>query len=150
MVTPALVLLLLLCAAMTTATFFYNRPLFYLELALFLLAVGVVIICMRRSQKYTHQLLGYMGELLSDTQRGVLTAFPLPVLITDIEGQIVWYNDLFRNVVLGGNDLYDGNIAQVANIDHTQDCPEKGINIVRSGREYTVLFFQRGEAMMKS
>ncbi len=140
MVTPALVLLLLLCAAMTTATFFYNRPLFYLELALFLLAVGVVIICMRRSQKYTHQLLGYMGELLSDTQRGVLTAFPLPVLITDIEGQIVWYNDLFRNVVLGGNDLYDGNIAQVANIDHTQDCPEKGINIVRSGREYTVYF----------
>lgn len=140
MATPALILLLVLCAAMTVATFPYNRILFYIELALFLFALAMVLFCLRRSQKYTHQLLSHMGELLSDTQRGILTSFPLPVLVTDIEGQIVWYNELFRSIVLAGNDIYDGNIAQVANIDHTVSCPEKGINIVRAGREYTVYF----------
>lgn len=140
MATPALILLLVLCAAMTVATFPYNRILFYIELALFLFALAMVLFCLRRSQKYTHQLLSHMGELLSDTQRGILTSFPLPVLVTDIEGQIVWYNELFRSIVLAGNDIYDGNIAQVANIDHTVSCPEKGINIVRAGKEYTVYF----------
>ena len=140
MLTPALIFLLFLCAVMTGASYFYNTRLFYVELVLLLAAVGVVIFCMKRAQKYTYELLGHMGEILSDTQRGVLTSFPLPVLVTDIEGQIVWSNDLFRDRVLSGGDLYDGNIAQVANIDHTVDCPEKGVNIVRAGREYTVFF----------
>lgn len=140
MLTPALIFLVVLCAAMTGASYFYNMRLFYCELILLAVAVGAVVVCMRRSQKYTHELLNHMGELLSDTQRGVLTSFPLPVLVTDIEGQIVWYNDLFREVVLGGIDLYDGNLSQIANIDHTMECPEKGVNIVRAGREYTVYF----------
>jgi len=140
MATPALVLLLVLCAVMTAITYSYNKTLFYLELVLFLIAIVIVLLYLRHSQKYTRQLLGHMGELLSDTQRGVLTSFPLPVLITDIEGQIVWYNDLFRSLVLSGNDMFDGNIAQIANIDHTVECPGKGVNIARSGREYTVYY----------
>lgn len=140
MATPALVLLLVLCAVMTIITYSYNKTLFYLELVLFIIAIAVVLLYLRHSQKYTRQLLGRIGEILSDTQRGVLTSFPLPVLITDIEGQIVWYNDLFRSLVLGSNDMFDGNIAQIANIDHTAECPGKGINIVRSGREYTVYY----------
>lgn len=140
MLTPALIILVVLCAAMTGASYFLDTRLFYIELLLLLAAVGVVFLSMKRSQKYTHELLNHMGELLSDTQRGVLTSFPLPVLVTDVEGQIVWYNDLFRENVLGKTDLYDGNLAQIANIDHTVDCPEKGVNIVRAGREYTVFF----------
>ena len=140
MLTPALIFLFLLCALMTGATYFYNIRLFYIELVLLLASLGLVILCMKRSQKYTHELLNHMGELLSDTQRGVLTSFPLPVLVTDMEGQIVWYNDLFRDGVLSGTDVYDNNLAQIANIDHTADCPEKGVNIVRAGKEYTVYF----------
>ncbi len=140
MLTPALIFLFLLCTLMTGATYFYNVRLFYIELVLLLASVGLVILCMKRSQKYTHELLNHMGELLSDTQRGVLTSFPLPVLVTDMEGQIVWYNDLFREGVLSGTDVYDNNLAQIANIDHAADCPEKGVNIVRAGKEYTVYF----------
>jgi len=140
MLTPAVVFLFVLCALMTGASYFYNHRLFYIELVLLLASVGVVIVCMKRSQKYTQGLLNHMGELLSDTQRGVLTSFPLPVLVTDMEGQIVWYNDLFREGVLSGADVYDCNLAQIANIDHSVDCPEKGVNIVRAGKEYTVYF----------
>ena len=121
MLTPALIFLFLLCVLMTGATYFYNVRLFYIELVLLLASLGLVILCMKRSQKYTHELLNHMGELLSDTQRGVLTSFPLPVLVTDMEGQIVWYNDLFRDGVLSGTDVYDNNLAQIANIDHSAD-----------------------------
>ena len=137
MLTPALIFLFLLCVLMTGATYFYNV---YIALVLLLASFGLVFLCMKRSQKYTHELLNHMGELLSDTQRGVLTSFPLPVLVTDMEGQIVWYNDLFRDGVLSGTDVYDNNLAQIANIDHSADCPEKGVNIVRAGKEYTVYF----------
>ena len=140
MATPALVLLLVLCAVMTIITYSYNKTLFYLEAVLFMIAIAIVLLYLRHAHKYTRQLLGHVGEILSDTQRGVLTSFPLPVLITDIEGQIVWYNDLFRTLVLGSVDMFDGNISQIANIDHTQECPGKGINIARSGREYTVYY----------
>ena len=140
MLTPAVIFQFVLCVLMTGASFFYDRRLFCIELVLLFASVGVVVICMKRSQKYTHDLLDQMGKLLSDTQRGVLTSFPLPVLVTDMEGQIVWYNDLFREGVLAGTDVYDGNLAQIANINHIEECPEKGVNIVRAGKEYTVYF----------
>ncbi len=138
--TPSLVVLLVLCVGMTAVSWFMDRRLFYLEAALLLAALIYILIDMRNSKKTMHRVLTQMGELLSDTQRGVLTSIPLPVVVTQEDGDILWYNELFRDEVLAQIDSYGINLAEIAGIDHQKPCPKDGVSLVRENREYTVYY----------
>ncbi|MBE6887506.1 MAG: signaling protein consisting of a modified GGDEF domain and a DHH domain protein [Ruminococcaceae bacterium] len=62
----------------------------------------------------------------------------IPVAIIS-KDTIVWYNDSFRERMLGGNDSYLIQVEKVLpDFEVEKSCSDTGFNVVVEGREYTV------------
>lgn len=84
---------------------FNRRPESIIELAL---AVGFIVFEFFHVRKSEKEFIKYIEQLdfcLNDNSRGSLLNYPGPLLITDIRGEINWYNDWFKEA-LGEEDLY--------------------------------------------
>ncbi len=82
-----------------------RRPEAILELAI---AVGVIsfeVFHITKSQKEFIQYTEHLGFCLNDNSRGSLLNYPAPLVITDTEGRITWFNELFKTAV-GVGDLF--------------------------------------------
>ena len=82
-----------------------RRPEAILELAI---AVGVIsfeVFHITKSQKEFIQYTEHLGFCLNDNSRGSLLNYPAPLVITDTEGKITWFNELFKTAV-GVGDLF--------------------------------------------
>jgi c-di-AMP phosphodiesterase-like protein len=64
----------------------------------------------RDSRKFLEYIGGRLGAVKSDA----LTKFPLPVAVTDGEGNILWANALFRESVVNGTECYRKNVKDLA------------------------------------
>ncbi len=115
----------------TAAKVFFNSRRRYIRLSVYaalLVALGIVMAINRRTeaifelaitagviafeifhvQKSQKEFLIYtehLGFCLNDNSRGSLLNYPAPLVITNTDGQITWYNDLFRNAV-GVDELF--------------------------------------------
>ena len=63
-------------------------------------------------KRNTNENMKKIVKSLQTADRNVLASFPLPVLVSDSEGKIVWYNDMFRTSVLGSGDVSYSRITQ--------------------------------------
>ena len=101
---------ILLCAALLLAVgslFFYNRILFYSELAVAAVLLLYTIWHLRHMQKDIRRAMARVAGSLNQSDRDALAGFPLPAIVCSGAGEILWYNDYFRNQVLDGNDLHE-------------------------------------------
>ena len=103
---PIILLLTLALAAAVMVSFFYNRILFYVELVLFAAVLIVIGWRLRRMKKDIGRYLRRIAGSLNQSEQDALSAFPLPVMVSAVNGEIIWYNDLFRHQVLDGNELF--------------------------------------------
>lgn len=102
-------ILLVLCVALLVfliPVFFYHRVLFYAQAAVAALLIGVTIAYMCRLQRNVRRYLGGAADALDQESKRALESSPLPVLLIAVDGEVVWYNDLFRGEVLSGQDVY--------------------------------------------
>ena len=86
---------------------------FYGELPFYLVAMAVLVKKLKSIQKDSYAFLHAMGERLDAAQHNALTTFPIPVLVANNSGEIVWYNDLFRAKVLQNADVYGSFLQNV-------------------------------------
>ncbi|MBQ5810739.1 MAG: DHH family phosphoesterase [Clostridia bacterium] len=63
-----------------------------------------------RLQKSTRKVLSSVGKGLGTAGTEILQRFKMPVLITDYEGKIVWYNNRFDKLLERSTDLIGLNI----------------------------------------
>jgi len=137
---PVVIMALCLMAAFCAAAWFTApRGIFYAELvatlALAVLAVPTII----GTRNELHRFMNYMGEQLSVTQKRSLTQFPLPVVVTDEKGEILWYNDLFRSGVIGGGESFGDNIGNIASpVDRLKATSDAGAEVTCRDRVYNV------------
>ncbi len=75
------------------------------ELAITAGVIAFEIFHVRKSQKEFLLYTEHLGFCLNDNSRGSLLNYPAPLVITNTDGQITWYNDLFRNAV-GVDELF--------------------------------------------
>ncbi len=85
--------------------------------------------------RYLRRIAGSLNQ----SEQDALSAFPLPVMVSAVNGEIIWYNDLFRHQVLDGNELF-GESAGVPTGGATMGelQKKKFIDVSYAGRRYTV------------
>ena len=136
---PIILLLTLALAAAVIVSFFYNRILFYVELVLFAAVLIVIGWRLRRMKKDIGRYLRRIAGSLNQSEQDALSAFPLPVMVSAVNGEIIWYNDLFRHQVLDGNELFGESVGVPtggATMGELQK--KKFIDVSYAGRRYTV------------
>lgn len=102
-------ILIALCAALVAVlipVFFLHRTLFYIQLVLTVLLIGATVWHAQRLQRSIRRYLSCVANSLDQDDRQALENSPLPVALATDMGEIVWYNSLFRNDVLAGEDAY--------------------------------------------
>lgn len=136
---PIILLLTLALATAVMVSFFYNRILFYVELVLFAAVLIVIGWRLRRMKKDIGRYLRRIAGSLNQSEQDALSAFPLPVMVSAVNGEIIWYNDLFRHQVLDGNELFGESVGVPtggATMGELQK--KKFIDVSYAGRRYTV------------
>ncbi len=117
----------------------YDRKIFALQLVITVaaLAFGIwrLFAARRDSRKFLEYISGRLGAVKSDT----LTKFPLPVVVTNREGLILWSNELFHDSVVKGEECYGKNIKNLSeNFDLEKAFSPEGCEITSHGGSYFV------------
>lgn len=137
---PVVLITIVFLLLLVGTTFFLNRVVFLVELgvlAVFLLTLGLLS---RRLRSETARYLSYVARRLSQEERDSLSGFPLPVVVGSATGEIIWYNDRFRDQVMEGGEVFGEYLGIVTNNCTLGDLEKKSSLEVRlNKRRYTVL-----------
>ena len=107
---PAILALLLVLAAFTGMMYFADRTMFWVQLAILLLAVAGVLLYSLSANRRVFRLLQTVSHALKAGDLDLMNRYPLPVAVTNQKGEIVWYSENFRTQVLDGRDAYGESI----------------------------------------
>ncbi len=110
---PAIWMLLIALSIFTAVSYFFNFYLFIAEIAVLVILLGYTVFHLLRLHRDVAHYMSRVIASLNHTERGALENFPLPALVCSSEGEILWYNSLFRNTVLGNNEMYGEAVSGV-------------------------------------
>ncbi len=110
--------------ALLTVIFFENQTMFFICLPLTVAGIAFTIYRMMHLQQDISQYLHSIGGKLNVSDIQNLFDLPIPAIITSDTGEIVWYNDLFREQV-SKEDLFGAEWTQVTTvpIEKIRDYP---------------------------
>lgn len=117
----------------------YSPPLFYIELALTVLAFSIVIALSLRFQSYIQTTVRGTAEHFTDFDAEYFEKYKFPVAVAGKKGDIIWCNKHFREMLNDGKPaegdsisayLPDCFLSEIVNADGTE--------ITLDGKEYTV------------
>ena len=136
--TDLLILILAVVAIAFGCVLAYISPNTVAVVALALLFVIVVIFFNARTARKFVKSIFYGSGKHANLQQLSFEKLNVPVAIIN-KDTIVWYNESFKNKLLGGNDSYLVQLDKVLpDFDVEKSCEAEGLNIVAYGREYTV------------
>ena len=116
-----------------------------------LLLAAYYIFCYFNRKHYNEQMFAYlqsMTEFLDEASRENLTSFPMPITLLDPKGIVLWYNDLFHNILqehrvasLFGEDI--GKLCDAIDLDHIAGGRHR-FDVNYLGKYYTVYAMRQG------
>jgi len=126
-------------SAAVIATAFYDLRLFLIELAAAAAVFAAVAFCMLRLRRQIRRIAVDVADGLNPSEREALNSFPLPVLAVSADGEVIWYNELFRDRALGGEDWYGAGAIALTGGMMAEEIAAQGYADVHIGqRRYTV------------
>lgn len=138
-VTPTVAMLAVVLLIIVGASFFLNRIVFYVELGVSVIALIVAGWQLTRKNRDIRRYLGRVAGALDQTEQMSLSAFPLPVIVSSAEGEILWYNERFRDQVLEGADRYGEPLTTVSGgLSAEEFLRRPSVDATFAGRCYTV------------
>ena len=79
-----------------------------------------------------------INSFLTPYQQDALLSFPLPVIVFNHHGEILWYNELMKEKVFAGEDSFGYNVKDLfPNLNVEQDCPPSGYGVEYKGKLFT-------------
>lgn len=103
---PLQVVLLVALAVFTVAMYFNNSVLFWIQLAITLACVVAMILSNVFANRRIHRLVQSVTQTLKAVDTDLIKDYPMPVVVANDKGEVVWYDDCFRNKVIENNDIY--------------------------------------------
>lgn len=135
--TDLLIFILAITAVIFGAAAAVLHPLMTIVVAVVLFVLIMIIIMNARTTRKIVKSIFYGTGKHSNLQQLSFEKLNVPVAIIS-KDTIVWYNDSFRNALLGGKDSYLVQREKVLpDFDIEKSCDKSGYNIVVNGREYT-------------
>lgn len=126
--------------SLSIAAAFFNVWLALISFCVSAICLGLVAWQIRHIKKSINHVLLEIGKTLTDAQKDVLEAFPVPVFICAENGEVLWCNPLAQTNVLGEESAYLKDIREVlgSNVDITRKCPKDGYAVQYQGRHFAV------------
>ena len=136
---PIFYILIGTAAAMACLALARDVRLFYASASVLLLGISFALLKMLSINKELQYFLNQLGDQINSLQRDSMIEFPLPVLVSSPEGEILWFNDRCRAMLEDPDTAFGQDVSQVVGeIDYHAACPEKGFNIRYRDRMYSV------------
>lgn len=132
------VMLFTLVTFTAVSYFFINKYLFIAEIVVLLLVLGYVAGRLLRLRRDVARYMNRVVASLNHTERGAVENFPLPALVCSAEGEILWYNSLFRNSVLDNNEVYGESVSSVTGGKAVGEL-KNGMEITLESHQYRVM-----------
>ena len=137
---PLQITLLVILAAFTVVMYFNNVVLFWAQLAVTLGCTVAVILSNMFANRRIHRLLQSVAYTLKATDTDLIKDYPMPVLVANQDGEVVWYNDCFRTNVIIGEDIYGTSAKDIfSNLKFlAEDFTSGTAEIEYNSKKYTV------------
>lgn len=104
-----------LCSAVllvfSVSSYFLNKNASYIFMAAFVVVLLINIIYAALSLKATRKYVRKVNKSFSDKEIETIDEFPLPNVMCDMRGNVVWFNKTFEEEILGD---YEGNKLNMA------------------------------------
>lgn len=141
MLRPILIVAELILIAFTVLSYFFStKVIFYAELIGTIIFLIVTLPIVIGTQRELHRFMDFMGKELSTTERRTLTQFPLPVAVTDGEGTVLWYNNLFRHNVIDNTEIFGSPLEEISeDFSRERALTPEGVTAVIEGKVFTIL-----------
>lgn len=133
--------------AFPLATFFFRADLAAAEL---ILAIAYFIFRLSTKKKHSEQLYNYLQSItlyLDEASKESLTRFPMPVTLLNTKGDIIWYNDLFHDILSKNKipEVFGKNFDVVApQISIGEESIFQKHDITFLGRHYSIFVMRQG------
>lgn len=128
--TPVIVLLSLLCVALTLLIIIYDKTMFYISAAVSLAVFSTVLILLKRTNEKTKTMLREIGQGVEAAGKGEFLDFPMPVIVVYDNSEIIWYNQICASRIFYGKDLLGEDIANIfPGLDVSVKSPPSGYDI---------------------
>lgn len=139
LIRPINVMLMILSVILVGLLFFADRRLFYIVspfVAVFLSFAGYRLY---RIQSELHKIITSVGHAMTDSHDAGYVAFPMSSVILSDSGEIIWYNDNFKDIVLNSNkDIFGYNIESIISKDIRALLENQGSVITYDNSHYEV------------
>ncbi|MCQ2416689.1 MAG: DHH family phosphoesterase [Oscillospiraceae bacterium] len=114
-----------------------HRLLFWIDLIIWFAAISWMVFEIFSIGKNTMRYVARMNRTLDRTMQTTLTHMPVPLVIADSHGEILWYNDPFVEMVNGG-DMFGMQMEAVTGIYSAEILSGESMEMVLQGRNYKV------------
>lgn len=91
----------------------YSLPIGIAALVIWCVAVVVTVVFFARYQRWLSRVLAHLTESLDPQHRGHLSSYPMPIAAVNDVGDLMYYNDHFRQEVLSGTDALGYSLDQI-------------------------------------
>ena len=139
---PFTFLLFLLALVASVVTFHHSWILATIELACLLTITVFSARWFSNDLKRKIEQISYLSKTMDTRpeENEVLQVFPLPVVLIDSEGSMIWCNKLFENLLGDFSKLKNKNLGSVLPLDEYVNIPEPAVSFEAKGDsgEYTV------------
>ena len=133
-----LFILLSLCFVLSVLLWGVNKLVFLAAVTVTVVYGIWLLISFRRMGKMISKLLSAEAKRLSGSEREALETFPQPALVVTGRREIAWYNEMFRERVLEGRDVYGSNLDAITGAKLSDFCRPEGLQVAYKGHIYRV------------
>lgn len=129
---PVLYLGACVLLAICAISVFWDYRIAVAEFAAAAIVIILVILKLRTCKRDIRYIMAESARSLGPADIYALETFPLPVAVISRNGEIIWYNGMFRAGVLSGRDCYGTSLKTIAR-GFTQESLQKlanGIDVV--------------------
>lgn len=118
----------------------YDKTISVIQLVIAAAAIAFGIWRILSARRDSRKLLEYIGGRLGAVKSDALTKFPLPVVVTNEAGEIIWMNSLFHDEVMKGEECYGKNVGDfVTGFDKEKTFESGGCEVICNKGIYSVI-----------
>lgn len=124
---------------MSILSFKYNRVIFAVEITISALFAVSLLFMRLQFRFHVRSALRAAKRVLTADYQHSLNDFPVAIVVTGLEGDIIWFNKSFNTEVGPGNDIQGDNVLKyIYPKTLRQIMGEKGSSIQRKDKQFTV------------
>ncbi len=133
-----IMILLALCLILSLLLWQGNKVVFWMALPVVLVFGLLTILRLRKLRRQIGELLTVQAQRLKSGDREALEQFPIPAIALSGRREILWYNGLFRDEVLGQHDLAGDSFDCITTTKLDDFCRPEGVQLTYTGKIYRV------------